>query len=94
MSNLIEAGYPISWQHVQEIADGGSVGRPHIGQALVEAGLVATVHDAFADFLSNDSPYYVPKDDSDVLTMIDLIREAGGVAVIAHPWARRRAAPG
>ena len=90
VNNLIEAGYPIRWQQVQAIAGGGAVGRPHIGQALVEAGVVASVHDAFAELLSSDSPYYVPKADSEVLRMIDLIRAAGGVAVIAHPWARRR----
>jgi 3',5'-nucleoside bisphosphate phosphatase len=90
VNNLIEAGYPIRWQQVQAIAGDGAVGRPHIGQALVDAGVVASVHDAFAELLSSDSPYYVPKADSEVLRMIDLIRAAGGVAVIAHPWARRR----
>lgn len=90
VNNLIAAGYPIRWQRVREIADGGAVGRPHIGQALVEAGVVSDVQNAFAELLSSDSPYYVPKADSEVLTMIELIRAAGGVAVIAHPWARRR----
>jgi hypothetical protein len=90
VENLIGAGFPIRWERVTEIAAGGSVGRPHIGQALVEAGAVADVNGAFAELLSDDSPYYVPKADSQVLTMISLIRAAGGVPVIAHPWARRR----
>jgi len=90
VNNLIRAGYPIRWEQVRAIAGQGAVGRPHIGQALVEAGVVPTVHDAFADLLSSDSSYYVPKADSEVRAMIGLIREAGGVAVIAHPWARRR----
>ena len=90
VNNLIRAGYPISWQQVRAIAGTGAVGRPHIGQALVESGVVPSVHDAFAELLSSDSPYYVPKADSEVRTMIGLIRDAGGVAVIAHPWARRR----
>ncbi|HEU5269426.1 MAG TPA: phosphatase, partial [Jatrophihabitans sp.] len=89
-NNLIEAGYPIDWAQVRAIAGDGAVGRPHIGQALVEAGVVPSVHDAFADLLSSDSPYYVAKADSEVRAMIGLIRAAGGVAVIAHPWARRR----
>jgi predicted metal-dependent phosphoesterase TrpH len=88
--NLIEAGYPIRWERVRAIAGDGAVGRPHIGQALVEAGVVPSVHEAFAELLSSDSPYYVPKADSEVRAMIGLIRQAGGVAVIAHPWARRR----
>lgn len=87
---LVAAGYPISWQQVTEIAGGGSVGRPHIGQALQQAGVVSSVNEAFAELLSSSSPYYVAKEDSPVLTAIALITQAGGVAVIAHPWARSR----
>ncbi|MBV9821751.1 MAG: PHP domain-containing protein [Actinobacteria bacterium] len=87
---LAAAGYPISWQQVVDIADGGAVGRPHIGQALVEAGVVDTVTDAFAHLLSSSSPYYVAKREMPVQLAIELIRQAGGVPVIAHPWARRR----
>lgn len=92
VANLVAAGYPIGWARVQQIAAGGSVGRPHIGQALLEAGAVTSVDEAFSQLLSSDSPYYVAKEDSDVRSAIDLIRGAGGVAVIAHPWARRRGA--
>ncbi|MGI8667011.1 MAG: PHP domain-containing protein [Jatrophihabitans sp.] len=87
---LVADGYPISWQQVTEIAAGGAVGRPHIGQALQQAGVVSSVNEAFADLLANSSPYYVAKQDSPVLDTIALIRQAGGVAVIAHPWARTR----
>jgi len=90
VANLVRAGYPISWPRVVEIADGGAVGRPHIGHALVEAGVVTSVNDAFAELLSSSSPYYVPKQDMPVLHAIGLIRQAGGVPVIAHPWARSR----
>jgi len=90
VGNLSNAGYPIQWQRVREIAAGGTVGRPHIGQALVEAGVVGSVDEAFAELLADDSPYYVPKADAEVHRMISLITEAGGVPVIAHPWARRR----
>jgi predicted metal-dependent phosphoesterase TrpH len=87
---LVAAGYPISWQQVIEIAGGGAVGRPHIGQALMQAGVVDSVTDAFAHLLSSSSPYYVPKREMPVLLAIELIRQAGGVPVIAHPWARKR----
>lgn len=90
VDNLVGAGYPISWQQVLDIAGGGAVGRPHIGQALLQAGVVDSVTDAFAHLLSSSSPYYVPKLELDVEVAIGLIRQAGGVAVIAHPWARRR----
>jgi 3',5'-nucleoside bisphosphate phosphatase len=87
---LVAAGYPISWQQVIDIAGGGAVGRPHIGQALVQAGVVDSVSAAFAHLLSSSSPYYVPKREMPVQLAIELIRQAGGVPVIAHPWARKR----
>jgi predicted metal-dependent phosphoesterase TrpH len=87
---LVAAGYPISWQQVIDIAGGGAVGRPHIGQALMQAGVVDSVTDAFAHLLSSSSPYYVPKLEMPVHLAIELIRQAGGVPVIAHPWARKR----
>lgn len=90
VENLAAAGYPITWARVAELAGGGSVGRPHIGQALVESRVVESVNDAFADLLSSSSPYYVPKQDMAILDAIRLIRSAGGVPVIAHPWARTR----
>jgi predicted metal-dependent phosphoesterase TrpH len=87
---LVAAGYPISWQQVLGIAGGGAVGRPHIGQALVQAGVVDSVTAAFAHLLSSSSPYYVPKREMPVELAIELIRQAGGVPVIAHLWARKR----
>ncbi len=90
VDNLVAAGYPISWQQVLDIAGGGAVGRPHIGQALLQAGVVESVTDAFGQLLSSSSPYYVPKLEMPVEVAIELIRQAGGVPVIAHPWARRR----
>jgi predicted metal-dependent phosphoesterase TrpH len=90
VDNLIADGVPITWARVQELAGAGSVGRPHIGQALVEAGVVADVSGAFAHHLSSRSKYYVAKADSDVFDVIAMINAAGGVAVFAHPLARRR----
>ena len=89
---LVADGYPISWPQVRRIAGTATVGRPHIARALQQAGVVADVDEAFADLLSHRSGYYRPKQDAPVLRMIELIRQAGGVAVIAHPWARRRGA--
>lgn len=87
---LAADGYPISWPQVRQLAGTATVGRPHIGRALQQAGVVADLDAAFAELLSHGSKYYRPKQDSPALTMIGLIRQAGGVAVIAHPWARRR----
>lgn len=90
VAKLASAGYPISWSRVRELAAGGSIGRPHVGRALVEAGVVATVDDAFRELLASDSRFYVRKADLDAIAGIDLITRAGGVAVFAHPGAGRR----
>jgi predicted metal-dependent phosphoesterase TrpH len=90
VERLAADGYPISWQRIDELAGGGSIGRPHIGRALVEAGAVADVDTAFRDLLSSRQPYYVRKADTDVFDALALIRSAGGLAVFAHPLARRR----
>jgi 3',5'-nucleoside bisphosphate phosphatase len=87
---LAAAGYPISWERVLEACDGGVVGRPHIARALVEAGVVSSVDEAFATLLHPRSPHYVPKADTDVRVGIALVREAGGVPVFAHGLATRR----
>ena len=70
--------------------EGTSAGRPHLARALVAAGVVGSVNDAFATLLHNGSPYYVPKADTPVERAIAMVRAAGGVAVFAHPLARRR----
>jgi predicted metal-dependent phosphoesterase TrpH len=92
VANLVAAGYPITWPQVEAIAAGGAVGRPHIGQALLDSGVVSTVDEAFAQLLADSSPYYVEKQDIPVAEAIRLIRQARGVPVIAHPWARSRGA--
>jgi predicted metal-dependent phosphoesterase TrpH len=90
VDRLAAAGLPVSWDQVLELAAGGAVGRPHIGRALVQAGVVGSVDEAFARYLHSGSPYYVPKAETDALAGVRLIRAAGGVPVFAHPLARRR----
>lgn len=83
-------GIPVSWAQVSRLAAGGTVGRPHLGLALVEAGVAPDVQSAFRSYLSAQAPYYVRKADMHVFTALALIRGAGGVAVFAHPLAARR----
>ncbi|WP_405011714.1 PHP domain-containing protein [Kitasatospora sp. NBC_01539] len=86
-----ELGAPISWEQVERIAGNGSVGRPHIASALVEAGVVATVSDAFtAEWLANGGRADVRKHETDPATAVRLVRAAGGVPVFAHPGAVKR----
>lgn len=86
---LVADGVNVSWEEVRGYAAGGSVGRPHIAQALIRAGLVGTTSEAFASQWLGER-YRVPKQDVDVFTGLRLIRQAGGVAVFAHPRASRR----
>lgn len=88
VDKMVAAGLPISRQQVLDIADGAPVGRPHIGRALMAAGLVSSVTEAFATYLSGRGPYYVSKADTELPAAIDLVRRAGGVPVLAHPRSR------
>ncbi|MET0414839.1 MAG: PHP domain-containing protein [Actinoplanes sp.] len=82
-------GVPITWEEVHGYAAGGSVGRPHIAQALIRAGLVRTTNEAFASRWLG-ARYFVPKTDLDVFEAVRAVQEAGGVAVFAHPRATSR----
>jgi predicted metal-dependent phosphoesterase TrpH len=91
MVALMEAdGLPVTWRDVEVIAGGGTVGRPHIARALVDAGVVPSVDAAFAGPISSRSRYYVGKADIPVLDAIRLVRAAGGVCVFGHPMRRGR----
>ncbi|MDT4894605.1 MAG: 3,5-nucleoside bisphosphate phosphatase [Pseudonocardiales bacterium] len=90
VENLAADGYAVSWPQVVDLAAGGSVGRPHIGRALVAAGAVPDVSTAFAELLSSRHKYFVPKQDTPVLDAVRMIRAARGLPVFAHPFARRR----
>jgi predicted metal-dependent phosphoesterase TrpH len=87
---LAADGYPVIWEQIVAGCAGGVVGRPHVARALVDAGVVASVDDAFATLLHHGSPYYVAKADTDVREGIALIRAAGGVPVFAHGLATKR----
>jgi hypothetical protein len=82
-------GVDITWPEVSGYAAGGSVGRPHIAQALIRAGLVRTTNEAFASPWLG-ARYFVPKADLDVFEAVRAVRAAGGVAVFAHPNATIR----
>jgi hypothetical protein len=83
---LQELGHPISFERVVQIAEGGNIVRPHVAQALVEAGVVPTIDDAFSrELIGGGGEAYVEKHALHPLDAIALIRRAGGVAVLAHP---------
>jgi predicted metal-dependent phosphoesterase TrpH len=82
-------GLDVTWDEVLGYAAGGTVGRPHLAQALIRRGLAATVSDAFAPDMLGQR-WRLPKEDVDVFRALALIRDAGGVPVFAHPRATRR----
>lgn len=86
VQRLNELGYPVSWDRVQAIAGGENIGRPHVARAMVEAGVVPTVKDAFTpEFILDGGRCYVQRVKISPEEAIDEIHVAGGVAVAAHP---------
>ena len=82
-------GVDVTWDEVLGYSGGGTVGRPHLAQALIRRGLAATVADAFVPSMLGER-WRVPKEDTDVFIALELVRDAGGVAVFAHPRATKR----
>jgi predicted metal-dependent phosphoesterase TrpH len=90
VSMLVEDGHPVTWEQVQALA-GGTVGRPHVAQALMAHGLVGSVKEAFTpEWIGTRGRYWVSKAELDVIDGVRLVVGAGGVAVFAHPAASKR----
>ena len=91
LAKLAELGVPVTEAQVRaQVGCSPSVGRPHIADALVEAGHVRDRTEAFDRFLADGGPAHVPRYAIDIAKGIDLVHAAGGVAVLAHPWGRGR----
>ncbi len=91
MARMLEAdGTGVTWERVRQIAQ-GTVGRPHVAQALIEQGHVADVSGAFTpEWIGTGGRYWVDKVEIDVLDAVRLVVGAGGVPVFAHPRATSR----
>jgi predicted metal-dependent phosphoesterase TrpH len=85
IEKLQAQGYDISFERVREIAGDDLIARPHVAQAMVEAGIVGTEKEAFDRYIADGGIAYVPKHALDPLDALDLIGDAGGVCVLAHP---------
>jgi predicted metal-dependent phosphoesterase TrpH len=85
IAKLSELGMDIEWQRVCELAQGGSVGRPHIAQALFEKGYVDSEKDAFDKYIGRDGPAYVERYKLLPVEAVKLITDAQGLPVLAHP---------
>jgi len=92
VAKLRELGYPITFERVKEIAEGKNIVRPHVAQALVEAGVVSTIKDAFTpELIAEGGRAYVEKHALDPVEALGLIKDAGGLVVVAHPGLFREA---
>lgn len=90
MVRMVEAcqkeGYKVSFEDLLSMfGSKASVGRPHLAQVLMKKGYIGSVKEGFDTILSHTSPCYVPKFKSQPVDIVDIIHEAGGIAVIAHP---------
>ena len=85
VEKLRELGFDVSIERVREIAGGDAIARPHIAQAMVEAGVVADEKEAFARYISDEGAAYVPKHALDPIAALRLIGDAGGACALAHP---------
>ena len=95
VEKLGSLGLPLAFERVREIAGDATIVRPHIAQAMVEAGIVQTEKEAFERYIGDGGPAHVAKHALDPLDAVALIEGAGGVCVLAHPgmWGDQSSVP-
>lgn len=86
ISRLQKLGVAIDKSEISAIAGNSSPGRPHIAQALVHKKIVASIEEAFRQLLGNGRPAYVDKYRIEAEKAIEVIRQAGGIPILAHPY--------
>jgi predicted metal-dependent phosphoesterase TrpH len=91
MVGLLAAdGHPVTWEQVRRTAR-GTVGRPHVAQALIDVGLVGSVEQAFTpEWIGTGGRYWAAKEELDAVEAVQLVKAAGGVSVFAHAGASSR----
>lgn len=85
IKKLSAMGIFLSFDRLQEIAGFGTIGRPHIAQAMMEAGYVSSIREAFDNYLRFGKPAYVPRHKLDPFRAIEIVQNAAGIPVLAHP---------
>jgi hypothetical protein len=89
VARLNDLGVPLAADAVFALANCRSPGRPHVARALVNAGLCNSLDEVFERYLKKSRPAWVPKKKMSALDGIELIHQAGGLAVMAHPGLNR-----
>lgn len=85
IDRLFRAGIVLEMADVEAQCRGSVIGRPHVAAALVKKGYAQTRRDAFERFLSTKTPFYVPQQRISLEQAASLIKQAGGLPVLAHP---------
>jgi predicted metal-dependent phosphoesterase TrpH len=93
VSKLAGMGIEIEWERVLELAAGGALGRPHVARAMVERGYVSSFRQAFTDYIRRNGPAYVQRKKLTPLEAVNVVLEADGLPVLAHPAAIQRLDP-
>ncbi len=85
IEKLHDLGINIDYSRVQEIAGTGTLGRPHIAQAMLEKGYIQDFKEAFNKYIGHGGPAYVERDKLTPVEAVQLIAKTGGLPVLAHP---------
>lgn len=85
IDKLAKLGIHIEWERVQQLAGDGSMGRPHIAQAMLEGGYITSLQEAFSKYIGYDGPAYVKREKMTPAEVVALIRQVHGLPVLAHP---------
>jgi len=86
IAKLKNLGVHIDWERVREIAGTGSIGRPHIAQAMLEKGYITSIKEAFDRYISRGGPAYVEREKMTPAEAVELILKVNGLPVLAHPF--------
>jgi 3',5'-nucleoside bisphosphate phosphatase len=93
IEKLAGLGMKVEWERVRVIAGAGTVGRPHIAQALLEKGYISNLKEAFTRYLAFGGPAYAPREKITPMEAVELIIRADGLPVLAHPLTGGRIDP-
>ncbi|PKM77762.1 MAG: phosphatase [Firmicutes bacterium HGW-Firmicutes-15] len=85
IDKLKEIGLSISFENVKKLAQGDLIGRPHIARALQQAGYVLSEEEAFRKYIDRGKPGYIPRYKFLPAEAIELVKQAGGISILAHP---------
>lgn len=85
LRRMRDAGFPATMEELRAVAGEGAAGRPHIAALLVERKAVRTRQEAFDKYLAKGRPFYESKECLELGEALRVVKEAGGLAIVAHP---------